>query len=243
MSDLSRSQQAFLAAVLDPASEDTLDPGHAVYRRTILATWRGALAGQFPVVERLVGPAFFSEAARRYARAHPSASGNLHDFGLRFPAFLADYPHAAGLPYLADVARLEWALHRAFHAPGAAAFDRAALARVAPEEHPGLRLHLHPAAQLVRSAFPILAIWEANQPGRDGTPEGEGGEAWVLVRRDEEVAWPEAIDAHEWHFLKACARGERLEDIAEGLPDPAALPELLRRHVEAGTLAGFSAGT
>lgn len=243
MSALARLLQAFLTAVLDPAAGDALDPGYATYRRTILATWRGALAGQFPVVERLVGPAFFSEAALRYARAHPSSSGNLHDFGLRFPAFLADYPHAAGLPYLADVARLEWALHRAFHAPGAAAFDRAALARVAPQAYPGLRLHLHPAAQLVRSAFPVLAIWEANQPGRDGTPQGEAGEVLVLVRRDDEVAWPEAIDAHEWLFLEACARGERLGDIAEALPDPAALPVLLRRHVEAGTLAGFSAGT
>lgn len=243
MSDLARLQQDFLAAVLDPASEDTLDPGYAAYRRTILATWRGALAGQFPVVERLVGPAFFSEAALRYARARPSSSGNLHDFGLQFPAFLASYPHAAQLPYLADVARLEWALHHAFHAPGAEVFDRAALARVAPQDYPSLRLHLHPAAQLVRSTFPVLAIWEANQPGRDGTPQGGAGEALVLVRRDDEVAWPEAIDIHEWHFLEACARGERLEDIAEGLPDPAVLPELLRRHVEAGTLAGFSAGT
>lgn len=240
MSTLGRQQREFLDAVLAGDDARALDPGRAAYRRTIEATWRAALAGQFPVVERLVGPAFFGEAARHYARAHPSASGNLHDFGARFAAFLETYGPAQGLGYLPDVARLEWALHEAFHAPGAPPFDFAALAQVEPQAHADLRFHLHPAVRLVQSPHPVLAIWEANQPGRDGTPEGDGGPACVLVRRDDEQAWPEALAADAHAFLARCLAGERLGEIADRLSDPESLPELLQAQVAAGTIAGFS---
>lgn len=239
MSGLAERQQAFLDAVLG-SDEGALDPGQAVYRRTILATWRGALAGQFPVVERLVGPAFFGEAARRYGLAHPSVSGNLHDYGARFASFLASHGPAQSLAYLPDVARLEWALHEAFHAPHAPPFDRDALAAVAPEDYPDLRFRLDPAVRLVGSPHPVLALWEANQPTRDGTPDATEGPARVLVFRDAEVAWPEALESDAFSFLEACNRGETLEAIAGRLQTPETLPALLQRFVASGVIAGFA---
>jgi len=48
--------------------------------------------------------------AQGYVLAVPSVSGDLEDYGSRFPAYLAGVERAHGLPYLVDVARLEWAL-------------------------------------------------------------------------------------------------------------------------------------
>ena len=129
MGELARLQADFLDAVVDPANAGrapALRAGRigsaerlAVYRHNLHSNWRAALADTHPVVERLVGPAFFGEAARRYAIAHPSASGDLNRFGAGFARFLGAYEHARDLPYLADVARLEWAWHECFHAADA----------------------------------------------------------------------------------------------------------------------------
>ena len=166
MTPLAARQRDFLAAV-----RGERDPGAlAIYREQALAGWRHALAAAYPVVERLVGPAFFGEAADRHADAHPSASGDLHEYGREFARFLASYPFAASLPYLPDVARLEWAVHEAGFASDAPSFDIAALAAVETARQPELVLAFAPATRLLQSAHPVVALWEANQPGEDGTP-------------------------------------------------------------------------
>src|SRR5205085_2247436 len=123
-----------------------------------------ALSATYPVVRRLVGAAFFDEAARRHALAVPSTSGDLSRYGVGFAAFLEAYEPARELRYLPDVARLEWALHECDQAADAAGLDLATLAGVAPGEEGRVRLALHPAVRLVASEYPVLSIWEANQP-------------------------------------------------------------------------------
>ena len=137
-----------------------------IYRNAIFANYRHALGASFPVVLRLVGEPFFNAAVDAFVHAHPSVSGDLNVYGDAFGDFLAGYPHAAGLPYLADVARLEWAVDEAQRAGDSVpAPERvlAALAAAAPERLPALRLRLDPSCRLVASAFPILHIWQANQ--------------------------------------------------------------------------------
>ena len=97
------------------------DAGRAVYRASVLSNFRAALAATYPVVRRLVGEAFFDEAARRFALANASRSGDLNEYGTEFPEFLAVYPHAASMAYLPDLARLEWARHECGQAPQAPA--------------------------------------------------------------------------------------------------------------------------
>ena len=88
MSALGELQAQFLDEIFGDAP---LDPRRAVYRRNVLANLHDALAAAYPVVRRLVGEAFFREAAERFARAHPSRSGDLHRFGEGFGQFLSRY--------------------------------------------------------------------------------------------------------------------------------------------------------
>ncbi|HSS29308.1 MAG TPA: DNA-binding domain-containing protein, partial [Usitatibacter sp.] len=142
MSALALSQARFMEMLY---SEGACEPGIAIYRRNLFANLGNALAATYPVVQRLVGDAFFREAARQYVLAHPSHSGDLNDYGASFAGFLARYPHAATLAYLADVARLEWACHESYGAPDAAPFDLADLARVGADDYPRIRFQLHPS--------------------------------------------------------------------------------------------------
>jgi hypothetical protein len=236
---LASAQRDFLAAVLSPDEPESA--GLATYRRNVLGARRAALASAHPVTLRLVGEAFFDEAARRYALATPSESGDLHGYGAGFAGFLAAYPHARGLPYLADVARLEWAVHESSFAADGAALDYAALASVPPESLAALRPLLHPASRLVRSEHAILAIWEANQPGRDGEPDRAQGPDRVLVRREGTGVRPIAVDEPQWALLEAFAAGASLGDACAALADPQAeLAPALARIATLGALGGFA---
>jgi hypothetical protein len=238
MTTLARLQEEFFAAILDeraPAAS-----GHAVYHRNVFANWHGALASTYPVVRRLVGEAFFREAARRFGIEHPSASGDLHRYGASFPDFLGAYSFARSLPYLPDVARLEWACHESFHAADAPRFDATRLAAVPPERHGTLRFAVHPSARFVRSDFPVASIWEANQPDRDGTPERSAGGEQVLVRREALDVRLRRLDAGQWIFLQALARGEPLEHAVDAIDDDASfVPAFLATLAADGTLSGL----
>ena len=241
MRALARIQGDFLDALFD----ERASPGarFETYRRTVLANLHGALAAAYPVVRRLVGDAFFREAAERFARTHGSTSGDLNEFGGPFPDFLAAYPHASPLEYLADVARLEWAVHESRRAADLPCLDVGALAGVALELQGAIRLGLHPAVRLIASPYPILAIWEANQPQRDGAPAGDGGAVRVLVRRIDGVASPVAIGLHDWIFLAALERGATLDEACAALGDAAAdfLAPALTRYARERVLGEFEA--
>lgn len=236
MSELARAQREFLDTVL---SEAPADGPTAVYRRNVLANLHDALAAAYPVVRRLVGDAFFGELAARFARAHPSRSGDLHRYGAELAPFVARYAPARGLAYLADVARLEWAVAQAFHAADARAFDYAGLAAVPAAERPALKLLLEPAARLIASDHPIVAIWEANQAGRDGTPEVLDGGDLVLVHRVLFTPRVVRLSASEWMFLAAIDAGMRLGDVATDEVLAPLLAGELAKWTRAGVIERF----
>jgi hypothetical protein len=184
-----------------------------------------------------VGEAFFHEAATRFARADPPACGDLNRFGGGFGDFLAGYAPASAMPWLADVARLEWACHEASLAGDGDPLDFAALARVGPEAQGDLCFSLHPSARMVRSTWPILAIWEANQPDRDGTPERDGGEDCVLVWREAGEVRAVTLEPSQAVFIETLAMGGCLE-AAAGEEDWD-LPGFLARLARHGVLGPF----
>jgi len=238
MSSLAELQRGFMASLFD---EGAADAGMEIYRRTVAANLHDALAATYPVVRRLVGEAFFREAARCHSREHPSTSADLHEYSEHFAPFLGAYCHARALPYLADVARLEWACHECSRAAESASLDFEALRRASPRQHGDIRFALHPAVRLVRSPHPIAAIWEANQPGADGCASGEGPDHVVVTREAGEVRVGR-LDPREWNFLAAIASGATLETASLAYDDAgaAALPLALQRHVQAGVIAGFA---
>lgn len=163
------------AALLDPARPcppglkvwNASDPALrlAVYRNNVMGSLLDGLAASFPVVQALVGEAFFRAMAAVFVRAAPPQSPVLAHYGGGFADFIAGFAPAAGLPYLADMARLEFARVQAYHAADApaltAADAAAALGNVGQLGE--LRLVCHPAWGLVRSAHPVVALWAAHQ--------------------------------------------------------------------------------
>lgn len=187
-------QARFARAVLDP--ERPVPAGVAgplrarpvkrfsVYRNNVYAGLIGMLRGRFPVVERLVGETFFSATARAYVEVCPPESPVLMRYGATFADFLDGFAPVADVPYLGDVARLEWARHAAYHAADATPLDPGALEDIPPETAESLRFAPHPSARLVRSRYPIVTIWSANREcgGPKALDAGSGGEEALIAR-------------------------------------------------------------
>jgi len=221
-------------AIADAVLHDRLAPAERVqiYRNHTRISLREALAATFPVVARLVGEAYFAAAARRFIEAEPPRSPVLAEYGARFPGFLAIAPNAPA--YLADVARLEWALNVAYHAEDRPALTAAQLAQLPPQVQAARRLTPLPSSAVLSSAFPTLAIWQANQPGRDGTADlARGGQA-VLVWREDGDAACRALPLGEAVLLHALFEGYGLGEAAAsaaqavpGLDLPQAIASLL----------------
>src|SRR5215470_4176048 len=131
----------------------------AVYRNTFASSLASALRLSFPAVECLVGAEFFDNAARIFAHERAPASANLDDYGSEFPDFLARFRPAASLVYLSDVARLEWAVTRALHASDVEALDANRLTEVEHDDRGRVRFVPHPSVSLMRSDYPVDAIW------------------------------------------------------------------------------------
>ena len=153
MQSLLESQRHFVAALGDPAIAATMPRGFAVYVGNVRGNWTKALAAAYPIVRKIVGEGFFENLAWDFARAHASLSGDLNEFGERLPDFLATCSTTRDLPYLPDVATMEWLAHRAYYAANAVPPDPARLAAIDPARYSRLRLARAPASALYGSQW------------------------------------------------------------------------------------------
>jgi hypothetical protein len=229
MSEHSRFQDAFTAALAGEAG--TLRPWLdaddrlAVYRNTIATGLADALADQFPSVARVVGTEWLAAAARAFNAAHRPASPCLVDYGAAFPDWLADFPPAAELPFLADLARIDWARREALFAPDAPRASIRAFAGLLPEDWDHTAADLHPSAQVLAFDHAVPSLWIALQ-AEEAPEEAELGakpEALLLLRPDQALAW-RRLTAGEHAFLAGCLAGESLAEA--GAAALAAEPDL-----------------
>lgn len=210
----SSRQGAFAAALLDPAQ--TVPPGlagaagstaaarrFAVYRNNVFGSVIRALGERFPVTRRLVGEAFFAAMAREFVLAHPPRSPIMLDFGDSFPGFVETFPPVAALPYLADLARLEAARGRAYHAADIAPLGAEAFAAVAPTQVDRLRVRLHPAVRIIVSSCPIVSIWLAHRRDEEVPSIGSWTAECALVSRPERMVKLRRLSAGAAAFLLA----------------------------------------
>jgi len=215
------ARHAFAAALLDPAQPvpaglvawNGSDPTvrFAVYRNNVVVSLVAALADTFPVVRELVGEEFFAAMARLYVTEQPPKSPVLAHYGDGFADWVAQFEPAATLPYLADLARLERARVRAYHAADAPVLgaDDVAAHLADPAQLPWARLELHPSVSVITSPCAIVSLWAAHQgQGRLEDVVPDQPESALVLRLDDDVVVL-AVPASAAAFYR---------DLLDGLP-------------------------
>lgn len=180
-----------------------------IYRNNTLLGLTEALRDGYPVINKLVGTDFFNLIAHNYLVRYPPTAGCLLYFGAQLADFIADFSAANGLPYLSDIARLEWFWHEAFHEADAITLNIANLAAIKPEHYGDLSFTLHPSVRLIRSNYPILSIWQLNQENYQGndTVRLTEGTCHLLVYRPQLEVMIVTLPEADYEFLHALASG------------------------------------
>ncbi|WP_317202116.1 DNA-binding domain-containing protein [Janthinobacterium sp.] len=211
----------------------------AIYHRAYRSRMREALETAYERTWSYLGDAMFAELADSYLQAHPSTFRNLRWFGGAFAAHLAqELPEH---PYIAELARFEWALGLAFDAADAAPLGAAELAGVAGADWAGLRFVLHPSAQLLAQRWNSVALWQAL--GAQGEPPeaAECAAHWLVWRHAGQPHF-RSLDALEADALRRVGRGAGFGAVCaaaeggEGADVMARLAACLRAWLEQGVL-------
>ncbi|MGH6892478.1 MAG: HvfC/BufC family peptide modification chaperone [Dongiaceae bacterium] len=159
----------------------------AIYRNNFLIGLGEALKANFPVTLQLVGRDFFEQAARRFVLGHPPRRPCMFEYGAAFPDFLQDLPQLAAMPYVAEMARFEFARVAAYNAPTEASISTEQLSGLSPDQLDALPIRLARHAQLVSVQAPVLELWKAHQspePDLAGIDMNSRSHALLVCRPD-----------------------------------------------------------
>lgn len=204
--------------------------GLHAYRANAHASAVAALQAAYPVLEQMLGEESFAALAKAFWHRHPPVRGDWACWGAMLSEFVADDEQLADVPWLADVARLEWDLHELATAADAQQ-QLHTMVRLTQDDPQNLTLHLAPQRPVWTSAWPVVTLWQAHPPAsgageldatlfaqaQDQVERGTSQD--VLVWRD---GWRpkvrEALSA-EAGFLQALQTGASLLQAIESQPE------------------------
>lgn len=214
-----------------------------VYRNNTIISLTEALKATYPVVAALVGENFFGFAAKAFISDEPPRAPRLAEYGGGFAAFLAAFEPARTIPYLADVAALEWAMNEAHHAPDDAALTPQDLAAVPQENAASIVLELRRGCRLLHSKYRIDRLWRAHQPGGSLQDLAIDGGCHLLVYRPQDDVEMMSLDAAGFALLTRIGEGATLEaayDAAAKIDPAFDLSSALGVHLTRGVFGGYA---
>jgi hypothetical protein len=206
-----------------------------IYRHHHRSSLMAALTTHYPTILALIGAAAFDVLAADFVRAVPPDDARLACYGAGFADFLVADPRLADLPYLADSARLDWALIKGQVAATEAAITAADLAAIDAAQLADLRCRLHPAASQITSVYPLLQL---RRLAGDATAEAapvdlaSGGTNLLVWRQLGEMVWQE-LDPAASAFVTALAARQSLGEAAAQINE-SLLPALIGRCLLSG---------
>ncbi len=183
----------------------------AVYAEGYVVRMREALHEVYEAIHQVLGERTFAELASAYARRYPSHESNLSLVGRHLPEFLTSWPLTQQLPFLPDLAQLEWRVSLAFHATQKPSIDPQRIASVSLDAWERTVLVFQPSVGFVSSAWPILDLWNARaQPRSAINIELVSRPQCVLIFRRALHLYCEAIDAAQALLLEQLLAGATL---------------------------------
>jgi len=215
-----------------------------IYKGSVHGILTQALGTMYPVCKALVGDEFFDNMCDLFVNDYPPKTTYFAEYGSNLAIFLSTFEHVKDIPYIVDMAKLEWARQLVWHSKDTETANFSALSELSDEQQSKLVFQLAKNMHLVESEFRIDELWFAHQPDSDIKLEdidlnqavklivrkGQGLLKISLMSEDEN-------DSHFWDFLKAVSLGHNLEDLAEQFGET--LGTHLNQGIEGGLIQSF----
>lgn len=206
---LELEQQEAVAGLFKPVPD--LTQRLTMYRGNLTAICINTLMQAYPILLQLVGQDYFEQMAKAYARSFPAQTGNLAEFGQDLAHLLQDRAEISTYPYLPDIARLEWLLHRTYYAKERTVLDLPALARQAQvygADPMTLSLGWQDYAELVSSDFAVASIWQSLQNQDDLSACKWQQAEFVLIYRDNWQSQLQILSQADYAALHVLRQGQ-----------------------------------
>jgi hypothetical protein len=221
----------------------SIEESISIYQKSCRLALLNTMRDTFEVCVKITGDDFFNAMAELYIKETPSRNANIDCYGESFVRFVAEFQPAMQLPYLSDVAQLEWFWHKALHSENSQKFNPTALADLPEKDHAKIIFQLPLSAQMIESPYPIDEIWHFNQEGYVGEQSinlNKGG-VKLLVWRQEMNMRIDSLQKDEWDFLSAIEQGVPMGELDEVLSEEQAahMSEMLADFVRKGWIAGY----
>ena len=246
ISTLEREQSTLLQALAGQTTNTFNPRGLQVYQANRAVLAERTLASTYPVIAQLIGVESFQPLARHFWQQHPPQRGDMGQWGAQLPEFLAAAPQLADEPFLADVARMEWALHRAASAPDAV-LDAASFALLSSvDDAQPVGLSLSPGTVLLDSAYPVVSIINAHLLGQPTFEEAaallrQGKREYALVWRQAFKPKVRLMRAAEYQLITALKNNSPLDsalDQASSIEPAFDFNTWLTQAVQTGLVTG-----
>ncbi len=217
-----------------------------IYAQMYYARLFEVVKGDFPRTAAILGCDRFHEVVSGYLGQHPSTHPSLRHLGRLFPAFLQSRLESVELPFLSELAALEWARVEVFDAPDAAPLLIEHLQTIQPEAWPALTFQLIPAFRLVKSQWPIHEIWKAAEEEEQALNVDDIAPEPLVLRvwREGFSVYHTKLDSVEQAALHGVMAGASFAAICEALEEKLSAEEaattvgsLLLRWIEDRVLA------
>lgn len=215
-----------------------------VYRNNVFAGLVGVLEDRFPATRRITGEEFFAGFAREFVERHPPRSPALVFYGGAFADVIRSAPECDDVPYLADVAAIEWEIHRCYHAADEPVLQARDLGRASADPS-GLTFRLAASTGFVASEYPAYSLWRMNASAEPDGPVllAKVGESALITRLDYRCH-VEPLGPGGGTFVAQLASGRTLADAAAAATSVSSdfrLDQTLGLLLRQGALAALSA--
>ncbi len=197
--ELYRLQQQFAQALISPASsvdhpklyqgiqETHFDADQLlqIYRNNFVLSLTEALEVTFPVLQVMVGDEFFAQLAKAFIRTVPMSNAAVAEFGGALPDFMLDLEQLKEMPYLADLARFEWAYSvRINRIPTTEPFPYQGLSEVGEDDYERIHFMVNPDITLFQSPWAIIELFRRLKNWLER--QADAGKGDVLISDDDD---------------------------------------------------------
>lgn len=175
-----------------------------------------ALSENYPAVHTLLGDESFYQMTYDYMAAHPSHHFSLRYFGSELESFLGSYYKNS--PFMAEMARFEWALRHAFDACNTPTITLQDLQAIAVEQWGSLKFKFHPSLKRLDLEWNVPQLWSAVDQNSDPIDAEKNPHpiAWLIWRK-ELTNFYRSMDVDEAWSIDQASQGESFATLCEGI--------------------------
>jgi len=211
-----------------------------IYQSSIQNSLINALGQIYPICQQLTGERFFHQMALQFVLYHPSTQADLAEYGEAFSVMIKTYEPARNVPCLADMARLEWAYHRAFHASNQTPLNLQCLQGYSSDELVQCIFSLPQSHCLLQTDYPVDKIWQAHQTQDTDVLHATQKQRYLYIYRNHYSIHIDRLTQQQWQFLTLIKQSLSFEQVCAQLDDTSDVTELLVHSLHNSWLEGLT---